>query len=113
MTEHEAMRKAGSSRAGPLRAFGDLDVENMSLMSTGACGAFVHGLEDEFFEVGLRRSRGVAVLPALTLLACRRSVKQPSDRFASSLHSTFSSPRSLLVVEASIQLPASSNFRHS
>ena len=29
----------------------DMDVEERSLMSAGACGAFVHGLEDEYLEV--------------------------------------------------------------
>ncbi|KAL3848604.1 hypothetical protein ACJMK2_019453 [Sinanodonta woodiana] len=29
----------------------DVDPENISLMNIGACGAFVHGLEDEFAEV--------------------------------------------------------------
>jgi len=29
----------------------DVDPESMSLISSGACGAFVHGLEDEFLEV--------------------------------------------------------------
>ncbi|GAB1608958.1 integrator complex subunit 4-like [Argonauta hians] len=28
-----------------------LDPENISLMNSGACGAFIHGLEDEFLEV--------------------------------------------------------------
>ena len=35
----------------------DLDLEERSLMSAGACGAFVHGLEDEYLEV---RSAAVA-----------------------------------------------------
>ena len=26
----------------------ELDADSVSLMSSGACGAFVHGLEDEF-----------------------------------------------------------------
>ncbi|KAL8567239.1 hypothetical protein ACOMHN_046649 [Nucella lapillus] len=29
----------------------DMDAESVSLMNMGACGAFVHGLEDEFLEV--------------------------------------------------------------
>ena len=29
----------------------DIDPDAVSLISSGACGAFVHGLEDEFFEV--------------------------------------------------------------
>ncbi|XP_077987926.1 integrator complex subunit 4-like [Glandiceps talaboti] len=29
----------------------ELDPDNISLINTGACGAFVHGLEDEFLEV--------------------------------------------------------------
>lgn len=43
-----------------MAAFGDVDVDvdadSISLMSAGACGAFVHGLEDEFYEVGERFS---------------------------------------------------------
>lgn len=51
LTEHEYQRRGASMKKGHLHAAGDLDVENMSLMSSGACGAFVHGLEDEFCEV--------------------------------------------------------------
>jgi len=29
----------------------DVDPDSVSLISSGACGAFVHGLEDEYFEV--------------------------------------------------------------
>ena len=45
------MHKSGKQKGGHLSARGDLDVENMSFMNSGACGAFVHGLEDEFYGV--------------------------------------------------------------
>lgn len=32
-----------------------LDVDSISLIHSGACGAFVHGLEDEFMGTKLRR----------------------------------------------------------
>ncbi|CAH1117828.1 unnamed protein product [Phaedon cochleariae] len=41
-----------------------LDADNISLMSSGACGAFVHGLEDEFLEV---RSAAVESLCQLSI----------------------------------------------
>ncbi|XP_018574117.1 integrator complex subunit 4 [Anoplophora glabripennis] len=44
-----------------------LDAESISLMSSGACGAFVHGLEDEFLEV---RSAAVESL-------CQLSISNP------------------------------------
>lgn len=44
-----------------------LDAESINLMSSGACGAFVHGLEDEFLEV---RSAAVESL-------CRLSISNP------------------------------------
>ncbi|XP_050295660.1 integrator complex subunit 4 [Anthonomus grandis grandis] len=42
-----------------------LDADNISLMSSGACGAFVHGLEDEFLEV---RSAAVESICKLSIL---------------------------------------------
>eukprot|EP00039_Didymoeca_costata_P010875 m.147785 g.147785 ORF g.147785 m.147785 type:complete len:935 (+) comp14991_c0_seq4:316-3120(+) len=50
ITEHEIL-KAQVKGNSSYKAFGDMDVENVSLISSGACGAFVHGLEDEFYEV--------------------------------------------------------------
>ncbi|KAJ7392806.1 Integrator complex subunit 4 [Desmophyllum pertusum] len=62
-TEHEKRREihaSGGTDGGGWstgRTWGDkapepaLDPEDVSLMSSGACGAFVHGLEDEFLEV--------------------------------------------------------------
>lgn len=61
-TEHEKRKEihaAGGTGEGwsTGRTWGDkapeaeLDPEDVSLMSSGACGAFVHGLEDEFLEV--------------------------------------------------------------
>lgn len=44
-----------------------LDADSISLMSSGACGAFVHGLEDEFLEV---RSAAVESL-------CQLSISNP------------------------------------
>ncbi|XP_072398264.1 integrator complex subunit 4 [Diabrotica undecimpunctata] len=44
-----------------------LDADSISLMSSGACGAFVHGLEDEFLEV---RSTAVESL-------CQLSISNP------------------------------------
>ncbi|CAG9769751.1 unnamed protein product [Ceutorhynchus assimilis] len=44
-----------------------LDADNISLMSSGACGAFVHGLEDEYLEV---RSAAVESL-------CQLSISNP------------------------------------
>lgn len=41
-----------------------LDADSISLMSSGACGAFVHGLEDEFLEV---RSAAVESLCELSI----------------------------------------------
>ncbi|CAH1956438.1 unnamed protein product [Acanthoscelides obtectus] len=41
-----------------------LDAESINLMSSGACGAFVHGLEDEFLEV---RSAAVESLCQLSI----------------------------------------------
>ncbi|CAH1100024.1 unnamed protein product [Psylliodes chrysocephalus] len=41
-----------------------LDADSISLMSSGACGAFVHGLEDEFLEV---RSAAVDSLCQLSI----------------------------------------------
>lgn len=41
-----------------------IDADSISLMSSGACGAFVHGLEDEFLEV---RSAAVESLCQLSL----------------------------------------------
>jgi len=41
-----------------------LDADSISLMSSGACGAFVHGLEDEFLEV---RSAAVESLCQLSI----------------------------------------------
>lgn len=42
-----------------------VDAESVSLMSSGACGAFVHGLEDEYFEV---RSAAVESICQLSLI---------------------------------------------
>ena len=62
-TEHEKRRElhaSGGNDGGGWstgRTWGDgtpepeVDPEDVSLMSSGACGAFVHGLEDEFLEV--------------------------------------------------------------
>ncbi|XP_073255045.1 integrator complex subunit 4-like [Porites lutea] len=61
-TEHEKRKEihaAGGADEGwsTGRTWGDkapepeIDPEDISLMSSGACGAFVHGLEDEFLEV--------------------------------------------------------------
>eukprot|EP00053_Salpingoeca_punica_P010852 m.97070 g.97070 ORF g.97070 m.97070 type:complete len:889 (-) comp15509_c0_seq2:164-2830(-) len=47
---HEQLR-AKHKRAVEIKPEGDEDVRDMTLASSGACGAFVHGLEDEFFEV--------------------------------------------------------------
>ncbi|KAG5874600.1 hypothetical protein JTB14_032997 [Gonioctena quinquepunctata] len=44
-----------------------IDADSVSLMSSGACGAFVHGLEDEFLEV---RSAAVESL-------CQLSISNP------------------------------------
>nr|XP_023015747.1 integrator complex subunit 4 [Leptinotarsa decemlineata] len=44
-----------------------IDADSISLMSSGACGAFVHGLEDEFLEV---RSAAVESL-------CQLSISNP------------------------------------
>lgn len=41
-----------------------IDADSISLMSSGACGAFVHGLEDEYLEV---RSAAVLSLCLLSL----------------------------------------------
>ena len=30
------------------KAYGDDEAENVSFLSIGACGAFVHGIEDEY-----------------------------------------------------------------
>ncbi|XP_029845486.2 integrator complex subunit 4 [Ixodes scapularis] len=43
----------------------ELDAQSVSLMGSGACGAFVHGLEDEFLEVRL------ATLDSLCKLALK------------------------------------------
>ena len=61
-TEHEKWRErhaaGGASNSWSTgRTWGDkapqtaLDPEEVSIISSGACGAFVHGLEDEFMEV--------------------------------------------------------------
>lgn len=60
-TEHEKSRErhaaGGNSSWSTGRTWGDgphkaeLDPEDVSIISSGACGAFVHGLEDEFMEV--------------------------------------------------------------
>jgi Vesicle coat complex COPI, gamma subunit len=41
-----------------------IDADQINLMSSGACGAFVHGLEDEFLEV---RQATVDAICALSL----------------------------------------------
>ena len=41
-----------------------VDAESVSLMSFGSCGAFIHGLEDEFFAV---RSEAVKSLTKLAI----------------------------------------------
>ncbi|PFX32501.1 integrator complex subunit 4-like [Stylophora pistillata] len=78
-TEHEKRREihaSGGADGGGWstgRTWGDkapepeIDPEGVSLMSSGACGAFVHGLEDEFMEV---RS---AAVDSLCELAYRNS----------------------------------------
>lgn len=78
-TEHEKRREihaSGGADSGAWstgRTWGDkapqpeIDPEDVSLMSSGACGAFVHGLEDEFMEV---RS---AAVDSLCELAYRNS----------------------------------------
>lgn len=45
----------------------EVDTESEQLMSGGACGAFVHGLEDEMLEVR------TSAVDSLTELACHRS----------------------------------------
>ncbi len=42
----------------------ELDPENVNVMSFGACGAFVHGLEDEFLAV---RSQSIKSLTKLSI----------------------------------------------
>ena len=43
----------------------EVDADSVSLMAMGACGAFIHGLEDEFMAVRL------ATIDALTFLSTK------------------------------------------
>ena len=63
-TEHEMVRDRhrGGGRGKPIKAFGEMQVDKIRLTSTGACGAFVHGLEDEFCEVRTEAVRALATL---------------------------------------------------
>ena len=45
----------------------EVDADSVSLMAMGACGAFIHGLEDEFLAVRL------ATIDALTFLSTKNA----------------------------------------
>jgi integrator complex subunit 4 len=57
-----------------------LDPENVNVMSFGACGAFVHGLEDEFMAVRSQSIKSLTRLavnnPKLAALALDYLVRQ-------------------------------------
>ncbi len=52
----------------------ELDPSEVSLMSAGACGAFVHGLEDEFMGACSWRSRALDI-PDLSCTSCVTEVR--------------------------------------
>ncbi|EGD80609.1 hypothetical protein PTSG_01198 [Salpingoeca rosetta] len=66
---HEALKeKHGTTKRAVEQALsqqppqGDIDVHDISIMSAGACGAFIHGLEDEIHEVRLATLETIRVL---------------------------------------------------
>eukprot|EP00041_Stephanoeca_diplocostata_P012770 m.214798 g.214798 ORF g.214798 m.214798 type:complete len:881 (+) comp19080_c0_seq6:245-2887(+) len=83
-TEHETMHLK-QRRTGTVAAFGDVDVDvdvdSINLMSAGACGAFVHGLEDEFFEVREASIDSICALSALSLPLANKALDFLTDMF--------------------------------
>lgn len=65
----------------------EVEPENVSLMSIGACGAFVHGLEDEFLEVRNAALDSLCELAAQSLAFANLSQDSIIDMFNDEIES--------------------------
>eukprot|EP00124_Ichthyophonus_hoferi_P003846 Ihof_evm4s365 gene=Ihof_evmTU4s365 len=80
-TAHE--ERADKGAPGGIHPEGDqeFDPEEIAIMDSGACGAFVHGLEDEFYEVRSAALDAICELSAKSLPFGRRALDFLVDMF--------------------------------
>ena len=63
------------------------DEDNLNLMASGACGAFIHGLEDEFLEVRGEAVDGLCTLAVNCPLLAAKSIDFFVDMFNDEIES--------------------------
>ena len=78
-TEHELIKEKKLGKKLP--TFGDIDVQNLKMMTGGACGAFVHGLEDEYYEVREAAIKAICVLCLTSTKLAMKALDFLADMF--------------------------------
>ena len=72
----------------------DIDVQNLKMMTGGACGAFVHGLEDEYYEVREAAIKAICVLCLTSTKLAMKALDFLADMFNDEIDSVRYEPRS-------------------